>query len=104
MLDDISDKAKELAGDILNKTGLVIPSVDTYFKAGWIKNNITHFAIFEPLDGLAPILKTYCKHINSNTNNLDNWLDEYSSGMLTIMGYENIDNKISLNIYTKNKI
>jgi hypothetical protein len=104
MLDDISDKAKELAYDILTKTGLVIPSVDTYFKAGWIKNDVTHFAIFEPLDGLIPILKAYSKHINSNTNELDNWLDEYSSGMLTIMGYENIDNKISLNIYTKNKI
>ena len=104
MLDDISDKAKELAGDILNKTGLVIPSVNTYFKAGWIKNNITYFAIFEPLNGLIPILKAYCKHINPNTDSLDNWLDEYSSGMLTTMGYENIDNKISLNIYTKNKI
>jgi len=104
MLDDISDKAKELAGDILDKTGLIIPSVDTYFKAGWVKNNTTHFAIFEPLEGLVPILKSYCKHINPNTNDLDNWLDEYSSGMLTIMGYENIDNKISLNIYTKNKI
>jgi len=104
MLDDISDKAKELAGDILNKTGLIIPSVDTYFKAGWTKNNITHFAIFEPLGGLIPILKAYSKHINSDTEELDNWLDEYSSGILTIMGYENIDNKISLNIYTKNKI
>ena len=104
ILSDISDAANELANDISNKTGLIIPSVDTYFKSGWVKNNTTHFAIFEPLIGLAPVLKMYCKHINTNTDKFDKWIDEHSSGVLTIMGYENIDNKISLNIYTKNKI
>jgi hypothetical protein len=104
LLDDISDTAKELASDIFNKTGLIIPSVDTYFKAGWRKDGTTHFVIFEPLAGLIPILNVYCEHINSNIDELKNWLDEHSSGVLTIMSYKNDNGKISLNIYTKNKI
>ena len=98
---DISDKAKELATDIFNKTGLIIPSIDTYFKCGFNKNNTMYLYVFEPLIGLSSMLKTYCKDMNFNITDLENWLDEHSSDVLTFIGYRKEDDKIFLNIYTK---
>jgi len=101
ILSDISDKAKELVNDIFEKTGLIIPSVDTYSKVGYVKNNTNYFMVSESLNNLAFILKEYCKHINPNIEELETFLQEHSSNILNIIGYKNENGKISLNIYIK---
>jgi hypothetical protein len=100
-LSDVSDKAKELADDIFNKTGLTLQSLNTLkTNLGYIKNNSTYiFVLYEPLSDVAFILKEYYKHMSSNVDELENWLQENLSNTLTFIGYKNEDSKISLNLY-----
>lgn len=99
---DISDIIKEFSDDVSNKTGIILPA--TIFKSnfGFIKNGVyVGMPLFEPLSGLSSVLLEYSKHINSNTEELEKWMEQHSSNLLTFLGYKNENGKISLNIYTK---